>query len=119
MSFVAIADTDEDMNFRRAKRHRADFRPPPSGARSDDEADAAMQSSPGRSQRGHSDVPFTDQTDDDPYEVLILAMGLLIYNIRTFQILLFSNMLQKCDFFYICPLQMYSFYLILLYLVEV
>nr|CAD1820219.1 unnamed protein product [Ananas comosus var. bracteatus] len=61
-------DTDEDMNFRRAKRHRADFRPPPSGARSDDDADAAMQSSPGRSQRGHSDVPFTDQTDDDPYE---------------------------------------------------
>lgn len=31
-----------------------------------------MQSSPGRSQRGHSrdDVPMTDQTDDDPYEVL-------------------------------------------------
>lgn len=102
MSFVAIADTDEDMNIRRPKRHRADFRPP-SGARSDDEADAAMQSSPGRSQRGHSDVPFTDQTDDDPYEVLILTMGLLIYNIHILQILLFSNMLQKCYFFIFAP----------------
>ncbi|KAG1370239.1 DNA replication licensing factor MCM2 [Cocos nucifera] len=62
-------DTDEDINYRRPKRFRADFRPP-GGARSDDDADGAMQSSPGRSQRGHSrdDVPMTDQTDDDPYE---------------------------------------------------
>ncbi|XP_008798359.1 DNA replication licensing factor MCM2 [Phoenix dactylifera] len=62
-------DTDEDINYRRPKRFRADFRPPV-GARSDDDADGATQSSPGRSQRGHSrdDVPMTDQTDDDPYE---------------------------------------------------
>ncbi|XP_073012879.1 DNA replication licensing factor MCM2 [Typha latifolia] len=54
-------DTDEDMNFRRPKRHRADFRPP-SGARSDDDGDAAMSGAPGRS------PPNTDQTYDDPYE---------------------------------------------------
>lgn len=61
-------DTDEDINFRRPKRSRADFRPP-GDARSYDDTDA-MQSSPGRSQRGHSrdDVPMTDQTDDEPYE---------------------------------------------------
>ncbi|PIA40645.1 hypothetical protein AQUCO_02400011v1 [Aquilegia coerulea] len=61
-------DTDEDINYRRPKRSRADFRPP-ADARSYDDADA-MQSSPGRSQRGHSrdDVPMTDQTDDEPYE---------------------------------------------------
>nr|CAB3504777.1 unnamed protein product [Digitaria exilis] len=63
-------DTDEDMNFRRPKRHRTSFRPPsgPRTPRSDD--DGATPSSPGRSQRGYSggDVPMTDQTDDDPYE---------------------------------------------------
>ncbi|KAM7468806.1 hypothetical protein LguiB_016368 [Lonicera macranthoides] len=60
-------DTDDD-NYRPSKRTRADFRPP-STARSFDDTDA-MQSSPGRSQPGHSreDVPMTDQTDDDPYE---------------------------------------------------
>ncbi|KAL5700520.1 DNA helicase [Ranunculus cassubicifolius] len=59
-------DTDEDISYRRPKRSRA---VPPGDARSYDDADA-MQSSPGRSQRGHSggDVPMTDQTDDDPYE---------------------------------------------------
>ncbi|KAG2557542.1 hypothetical protein PVAP13_8NG240000 [Panicum virgatum] len=65
-------DTDEDMNFRRPKRHRASFRPPsgPRTPRSDDDGDGATPSSPGRSQRGYSggDVPMTDQTDDDPYE---------------------------------------------------
>ncbi|ONK58662.1 uncharacterized protein A4U43_C09F15380 [Asparagus officinalis] len=62
-------DTDDDSSFRRPKRHRADFRPP-SGARSDDDGDGQMQSSPGRSQSGRSndDVPMTDQTDDDPYD---------------------------------------------------
>lgn len=65
---VLVADTDDD-NYRPSKRSRADFRPP-AVARSYDDADA-MLSSPGRSQRGHSreDVPMTDQTDDDPYEV--------------------------------------------------
>ena len=62
-----VADTDDD-NYRPSKRSRADFRPP-AAARSYDDADA-MLSSPGRS-RGHSrdDVPMTDQTDDDLYEV--------------------------------------------------
>jgi DNA replication licensing factor MCM2 len=68
------ADTDEDTNFRRPKRHRASFRPPsgPRTPRSDDDGDGATPSSPGQSQRGYSggDVPMTDQTDDDPYEVL-------------------------------------------------
>ncbi|CAA7396009.1 unnamed protein product [Spirodela intermedia] len=61
-------DTDDEVTIRRSKRHRADFRPS-GGARSDDDGDG-MQSSPGRSQRGHSrdDVPMTNQTDDDPYE---------------------------------------------------
>ncbi|XP_043724687.1 DNA replication licensing factor MCM2 [Telopea speciosissima] len=61
-------DTDEDGNYRPSKRSRADFRPP-RVPRSYDDADG-MQSSPGRSQRGHSrdDVPITDQTDDEPYE---------------------------------------------------
>lgn len=68
---VLAADTDDDSSFRRPKRFRADFRPP-SGARSDDDGDGLTQSSPGRSQSGRSrdDVPMTDQTDDDPYEVL-------------------------------------------------
>lgn len=63
-----IADTDDD-NYRPSKRSRADFRPPTT-ARNDDDTDA-MQSSPGRSQRGHSreDVPMTDQTDYEQYEV--------------------------------------------------
>ncbi|KAG4181743.1 hypothetical protein ERO13_A09G002700v2 [Gossypium hirsutum] len=53
-------DTDDD-NDRPSKRTRADFRP--------DDTDG-MQSSPGRSQQGHSrdDVPMTDRTDDYPYE---------------------------------------------------
>ncbi|KAF8400104.1 hypothetical protein HHK36_015979 [Tetracentron sinense] len=61
-------DTDEDINYRPQKRSRADFRPP-AATRSYDDTDP-MQSSPGRSQRGHSrdDVPITDQTDDEPYE---------------------------------------------------
>lgn len=64
-----IADTDDD-NYRPSKRSRADFRPPASH-RSYDDTDG-MQSSPGRSQQGHSreDVPMTDQTDDYPYEVI-------------------------------------------------
>lgn len=56
-------DTDDD-SYRPSKRSRADFRPP----RSYDDADTddGLQSSPGRSQRGHSreDVPMTDQTED-------------------------------------------------------
>ncbi|MBA0786686.1 hypothetical protein Gotri_025231, partial [Gossypium trilobum] len=57
---MMIADTDDD-NYRPSKRTRADFRP--------DDTDG-MQSSPGRSQQGHSrdDVPMTDRTDDYPYE---------------------------------------------------
>ncbi|KAK7388014.1 hypothetical protein VNO78_22814 [Psophocarpus tetragonolobus] len=52
-------DTDDD-SHRPSKRARADFRPP---VQSDDD----LQSSPGRSQRGHSreDVPMTDPTEDD------------------------------------------------------
>ena len=62
------------MNFRRPKRHRANFRPPsgPRTPRSDDDGDGATPSSPGRSQPGMysgGDVPMTDQTDDDGYEV--------------------------------------------------
>jgi hypothetical protein len=70
------ADTDEDVNFRRPKRHRASFRPPSDPrtprTRSDDDGDGATPSSPGQSHRGYSggDVPMTDQTDDDPYWVL-------------------------------------------------
>ena len=62
---------DDDINFRRPKRFRADFRPP-AGGRSEDDTEGSTQSSPGRFQRGHSrdDVPVTDQTDDDQYEVL-------------------------------------------------
>lgn len=49
-------DTDEDVNFRRPKRHRASFRPPsdPRTPRSDDDGDGATPSSPGQSQRGYS-----------------------------------------------------------------
>ncbi|KAE9596032.1 putative DNA helicase [Lupinus albus] len=59
-------DDDDDDSYRPSKRARAD-RPP--HMPSDDDLDG-MQSSPGRSQRGHSreDVPMTDQTDDDQYE---------------------------------------------------
>ena len=74
-----VADTDEDMNFRRPKRHRTSFRPPsgPRTPRSDDDGDGATPSSPGRSQRGYSggDVPMTDQTDDDPFEVLAYQLN--------------------------------------------
>lgn len=67
-----IADTDED-NFRPSKRSRADFRAS-AGGRSNDDTDAE-QSSPGRSQHGHSreDVPMTDPTDDELYEVNVLS----------------------------------------------
>lgn len=63
-----VADTDDD-NYRPSKRSRADLRHPPT-ARNYDDADGT-QSSPGRSQRGHSreDFPATDQTDDEPFEV--------------------------------------------------
>ncbi|MED6130380.1 MCM DNA helicase complex subunit [Stylosanthes scabra] len=58
-------DTDDD-SYRPSKRARADFRGP---NLSDDDVDG-MQTSPGRSQPGHSrdDVPRADQTEDDPYE---------------------------------------------------
>ncbi|KAK1320025.1 hypothetical protein QJS10_CPB04g00051 [Acorus calamus] len=61
-----LHDQDDDLNFRRPKRFRANFRPP----RSDDDTDGLMQSSPGRSQQGYSrdDPPVTDQTEDDPDE---------------------------------------------------
>ncbi|KAJ1421767.1 Nucleic acid-binding, OB-fold [Sesbania bispinosa] len=60
-----LHDQDDD-SYRPSKRARADFRPP---VPSDDDLDG-MQSSPGRSERGHSreDVPMTDQTEDDRYE---------------------------------------------------
>ncbi|KAM3404195.1 hypothetical protein ACQJBY_007341 [Aegilops geniculata] len=65
-------DTDEDMNFRRPKRHRANFRQPSGGprtSRSGDDGDGLTPSSPGRSQPySGGDVPMTDQTDDDGYE---------------------------------------------------
>ncbi|KAJ6307769.1 hypothetical protein OIU76_017541 [Salix suchowensis] len=56
-------DTDDD-SYRPSKRSRADFRPPRSY--DDVDTDDGLQSSPGRSQRGHSreDVPMTDQTED-------------------------------------------------------
>lgn len=62
----STADTDDD-SYRPSKRARADVRAP---IPSDDDLDG-MHSSPGRSQRGHSrdDVPMTDQTEDDRYEV--------------------------------------------------
>lgn len=70
------ADTDDD-NYRPSKRTRADFKPP-TMPRSFDDTDA-MQSSPGRSQRGHSreDVHMTDQTDDEPYEVSSFSLALV------------------------------------------
>ncbi|XVF28877.1 hypothetical protein REPUB_Repub15cG0070500 [Reevesia pubescens] len=60
-------DTDDD-NYRPSKRSRADLRPP-AAPRSYDDTNG-IQSSPGRSQPGHSrdDVPMTDRTDDYPYE---------------------------------------------------
>lgn len=69
---VMIADTDDD-NFRPPKRSRADFRS--HVGRSYDDTDAE-QSSPGRSQHGHSreDVPMTDPTDDEPYEVMCICI---------------------------------------------
>ena len=62
---------DEYINFRPPKRFRADFRPP-TGGRSVDDSEGSTQSSPGMFQQGNSrdDVPVTDQTDDDQYEVL-------------------------------------------------
>lgn len=79
MISVLTADTDDD-SYRPSKRSRADFRLP--AGRSNDDTDAE-QSSPGRSQHGHSreDVPMTDQTDDDPdevshYLVSILSLGI-------------------------------------------
>ncbi|KAA0037697.1 DNA replication licensing factor MCM2 [Cucumis melo var. makuwa] len=64
----------EDDNYRPSKRSRADFRPP-AGARGYDDIDG-MQSSPGRSQRENSrdDVPMTDQSVDDQYEVEHVTM---------------------------------------------
>ncbi|GAB2292715.1 hypothetical protein Dimus_026952 [Dionaea muscipula] len=60
-------DTDDE-NYRPSKRTRADLRPS-TAAQTYDDTDPD-QSSPGRSQHGHSreDVPMTDATDDDPYE---------------------------------------------------
>lgn len=68
-----MADTDDD-NYRPSKRTRA---APASRRNNDDDADA-MQSSPGRSQHGHSreDVPTTDQTDDEPFEVFTFLIYL-------------------------------------------
>lgn len=76
MFLLLVVDTDED-NFRPLKRTRADFKPPPANPRSFDDTDG-MQSSPGRPQWGNSreDVPMTDQTDDDPYEVPIFSSSL-------------------------------------------
>lgn len=67
-----VPDTDDD-NYRPSKRSRADFRPPAMARSYDDDTDA-MPSSQERARRAHSrdDVPMTDQTDDYPYEVLIL-----------------------------------------------
>ena len=63
------ADSDDE-SYRPSKRTRADFRPPGTPGSMDDTD--GMASSPGRS-RGNSrdDVPMTDQTDDDPYDVWI------------------------------------------------
>lgn len=66
MLMLLIADTDDDDYSRPSKRTRADFRPPTTPDDTDN-----MPSSPVRSQRGNSrdDIPMTDQTDDDPYDV--------------------------------------------------
>ena len=76
MRFISyiMADTDDEVSVRRTKRHRADFRPSGGAMRSEDDIDG-MRSSPGRS-RGHSrdDIPMTNQTDDDLYEVLIISV---------------------------------------------
>lgn len=66
------AESEED-NYRPSKRARADFRPP-AAPRSNDDADG-MQSSPGRSQR---DVPTTDHTDEEPYEVFFYSIYSII-----------------------------------------
>ncbi|KAF5741238.1 DNA replication licensing factor MCM2 [Tripterygium wilfordii] len=60
-----LHDPDDDDDYRPSKRSRA----LPNSLSSYDDTDGA-QSSPGRSQPGHSrdDVPMTDQTDDYPYE---------------------------------------------------
>lgn len=73
-----ISETDDD-NYRPSKRTRADIRPP-NTPRSMDDTDG-MPSSPVRSQRGDSrdDVPMTDQTDDDPYDVYISLVSNLTY----------------------------------------
>lgn len=73
---LSIADTDDD-SYRPSKRARADHR---SSAPSDDDLDG-MNSSPGRSQHGHSreDNPTTDQNDDDQYEVLSTLNFIFIF----------------------------------------
>ncbi|KAL9254469.1 DNA replication licensing factor MCM2-like protein [Drosera capensis] len=63
-----LHDQDEDYDdYRPSKRTRTDFRPS-TAARANDDSDP-YQSSPARSQPGHSreDLPMTDATDDDPY----------------------------------------------------
>lgn len=69
MIIVTVASDTDDDSYRPSKRHRADFRPPTRGRAHDDTDNT--QSSPGRSQPGHSreDIPMTDQTED-PDEVL-------------------------------------------------
>lgn len=67
---------DSDDSYRPSKRLRANFRPP-ARSRNADDTDGT-QSSPGRSQPGQSreDVPMTDQTDDDLYEVVSSLLNL-------------------------------------------
>lgn len=90
-------DTDDD-NYRPSKRTRADFRPT-NTQRNFDDTDA-MPSSPGASQRVNSsqDVPMTDQTDDDAYEVC--AFVVLTFLLRLI-IIEFPEYI--CYFFWIFP----------------
>ncbi|RWR84961.1 DNA replication licensing factor MCM2 [Cinnamomum micranthum f. kanehirae] len=64
-----ILDTDDDMNYKRLKRHRADLRPPRASC---EDTGGGTSSSQGTSQPGHSrdEVPMTDQTDEEHSEVL-------------------------------------------------
>ncbi|XXG72740.1 hypothetical protein AAC387_Pa07g1770 [Persea americana] len=60
-------DTDDDMNYRRPNRHRADLRPPRA---SHEDTGGGTSSSRATSQPGHSrdEVPMTDQTDEEHSE---------------------------------------------------
>lgn len=78
-----ISDTDDDMNYRRPNRHRADLRPPTA---SHEDTGGGTSSSRATSQPGHSrdEVPMTDQTDEEHSEVLSFhsCINVILHRVR-------------------------------------